>query len=65
MSGTWHSIIYESYVTLDWLSYRAEASVTRAFSADEVRNFVQLTGDANPIHANDAAAQAAGMEKPL
>ncbi|KAG2430435.1 hypothetical protein HXX76_009959 [Chlamydomonas incerta] len=43
----------------------AEASVTRAFSAEEVQHFVQLTGDANPIHASDAAAKAAGFSAPV
>lgn len=35
--------------------------MTRAFSAEEVKHFVLLTGDANPIHASDVAAKTAGM----
>ncbi|PNW75799.1 hypothetical protein CHLRE_12g560100v5 [Chlamydomonas reinhardtii] len=43
----------------------AEASVTRAFSAEEVKHFVLLTGDANPIHASDVAAKTAGFSAPV
>ncbi|KAF8056456.1 phaJ [Scenedesmus sp. PABB004] len=40
-------------------------STTRAFSAADAAGFGALTGDANPIHADRAAAAAAGLAAPV
>ncbi|GIL65215.1 hypothetical protein Vafri_19001 [Volvox africanus] len=40
-------------------------SDVRTFSAKEVKDFVQLTGDSNPIHTEEPSAQATGFGAPL
>ncbi|GLI66693.1 hypothetical protein VaNZ11_010628 [Volvox africanus] len=40
-------------------------SDVRTFNAKEVKNFVQLTGDSNPIHTEEPSAQKTGFGAPL
>ena len=39
--------------------------VERQFTAEDVASYVQLSGDTNPIHTSDSAAQAAGFQRPV
>lgn len=43
----------------------AQASVDRAFTADDVREFARLSGDYNPLHLDDDAARASGFERSI
>ena len=39
--------------------------VERQFTAEDIASYVQLSGDTNPIHTSDSAAQAAGFQRPV
>lgn len=42
-----------------------EASLTKAFSAQDVELFAKLTGDANPLHLDPAYARTTSFQKPV
>ncbi|KAF5841853.1 HotDog domain-containing protein [Dunaliella salina] len=41
-----------------------EFSISKCFTQDEVLHFLHATGDANPLHVDAAAVQAAGLSSP-
>jgi hypothetical protein len=44
---------------------KAEFHSIRQFTAEDVEAFLKLTGDANSIHTDPAAAKAAGLQAPI
>lgn len=42
-----------------------EFTLVRQFTAEDVERFLKLTGDANLIHTDNAAAKAAGLQGPI
>ena len=45
-----------------WLKSRAALETCAVFNASHVRDFIQMTGDSNPIHTSSTAAEAQGMQ---
>lgn len=59
----WHVPITEP--SLWWVTSRGCLETSAVFDASHVMDFIQMTGDSNPIHTSSAAAEAQGMQTDL